>query len=701
MAVVIAQPVVEAVFVENPPLINGILDDEIWTELSPVNQFVQREPATGDPVTEKTEFFFCYDNNNLYIGVKCYSDPSLITAKEMARDVDLGNDDRIQVILDTYLDKRNAYWFQIGPRGSIGDALISENGHAFNKAWDGLWTGKATIHDKGWDAEISIPFKTLGFKKDSDTWGLKLIRHIRRKSEISYWPETSIDAPKFMVSDAGLLTGFHNISQGAGLDIVPFSSGGVMKTPLEKLNPFIDGGLDAFYQITPSMKAAVTVNTDFAQTESDDRKINLTRFSLFFPEKRDFFIDGASYFNFGINGERENPYAQEIIPFFTRRIGLDETGNPVRIHYGGKFTGQTDNWNIGFMHIRDEQTTDPLGYTIGRLTKNIGKQSSLGFIATNGNAISSSTNSLIGIDLRLSTSEYRGNKNLVFNLYGMKSFTSGIKGGESSYGTEVNYPNDLINFRLGYMQVGENFKPGLGYLPRNNISHYYGSFGIGPRPKKFGLLQIKSAVNYSLISDLNNGKTETAKVGINLAEFIFLSSDKIKFSSQYQYESLIEDFTIFSEHIIPSGDYSFVLHLLEMKSAERRKFWAELNLGSGSFYGGTRKDIIIRGGYKIMVPLYVGLEADRKYINIESGSFIANIYRANMNILFSPAITLYSYLQYDNLTEALGWQSRFRWIISPGKEVFLVWNSNTADPLERFKPETYDLRFKVKYTVRF
>ncbi len=249
--------------------------------------------------------------------------------------------------------------------------------------------------------------------------------------------------------------------------------------------------------------------------------------------------------------------------------------------------------------------------------------------------------------------------------------------------------------------VGENFKPGLGYLPRNNISHYYGLFGFGPRPRKLGLLQIKSEWSYSLISDLMNGNLETAEIGMNLAEFIFLSSDKIKISSKYQFESLSEDFLIFPGHTISTGEYEFFMHLIELRSAERRKFWTELSMGSGTFYGGRRTDIIVKTGYKIIVPLYAGLEADRKYISLDSGSFIANIYRANLNILFSPELTLYSYLQYDNLTESIGWQSRFRWIVSPGREIFLVWNSNTVNPLERFQPETYDMRFKIKYTLRF
>ena len=201
-------------------------------------------------------------------------------------DVSLGEDDRIQVIFDTFLDGRTGYWFQIGPRGSIGDALIGENGKDFNKSWDGLWDGKARITNEGWEAEMIIPFKTMGFKKGQDTWGLKLIRHIKRKSESSYWPVTSLNMDRFGVSDAGRITGLRDITQGIGLDIVTYATAGSSKDENASARPLFDAGADAFYQITPSLKAALTINTDFAQTEVDEKQINLTRFNLFFPENR-------------------------------------------------------------------------------------------------------------------------------------------------------------------------------------------------------------------------------------------------------------------------------------------------------------------------------------------------------------------------------------------------------------------------------
>ena len=350
----LSQPSVKAVFTEVAPHIDGFVNDDVWRSAASISDFYQREPVPGDPVSQPTEFLFLFDHNNIYVAIRCSDEPGGITAKELARDVSLGEDDRIQVIFDTFLDGRNGYWFQIGPRGSIGDGLVSENGKTFNKSWDGLWDGKARITDTGWEAEMIIPFKTMGFKKGNDTWGLKLIRYIKRKSEMSTWPETSLNGEKFSVSDGGRITGLTGITQGIGLDLIPYLTGGFSRKENSDPDPVLDGGIDAFYQITPSLKAAVTINTDFAQTEVDEKQINLTRFSLYFPEKRDFFLDGSSYFTFGINGDDDNPQKTAMIPFFSRRIGLDSSGNPVPINYGGKFTGKAGKFNIGMLHIKDD-----------------------------------------------------------------------------------------------------------------------------------------------------------------------------------------------------------------------------------------------------------------------------------------------------------------------------------------------------------
>jgi hypothetical protein len=390
-----------------------------------------------------------------------------------------------------------------------------------------------------------------------------------------------------------------------------------------------------------------------------------------------------------------------MIPYFSRRIGLDTEGNPVKIKYGGKFTGKIDGWNIGALHIKDDNKWDNPGYTVGRISKNLGKQSSIGVIGTNGNALSEGPNSLAGIDLRLASSEAFGNKNIVFNLYGARSFSEELTGNESSFGGELNYPNDFFNFRLGYLQIGEDFTPGLGFVPRKNIRNTYGSAGFGPRPKNSKVMQVKTGIKYSFISNLSNGGLETVQADINAAEVTFLSGDIISASSQFQFESLEKDWNIFEDLVIPAGEYSFWRHSLVLTSAKRRNFWASTKVSTGGFYSGTRTDWLFQAGYKIMVPLYLGAESDRRWVDLPDGSFVTQIYRLNLNFLFSPNLTWYNYAQYESQNETIGLQSRLQWIIRPGKEIFLTYNSPLIDPNERFRPEIYEARIKLKYTIRF
>jgi hypothetical protein len=294
-----------------------------------------------------------------------------------------------------------------------------------------------------------------------------------------------------------------------------------------------------------------------------------------------------------------------------------------------------------------------------------------------------------------------GNKNITYNLYGMKSFTDSLKGNDVSFGTEVNYPNDFLNFRIGYLQIGENYTAGLGFVPRKNIRDFYGGIGLGPRPKNSPVMQVKTGVRYNLISNLRDGGLETAQIDFNYSDILFISGDKITLSSQYMFESLAYDFNIFGSHTISADTYNFWRHSLQVTSAKRRLFWLSTKASVGEFYSGHRTDWLIQAGYKVAVPLFIGAESDRKWVDLPDGSFVAQIYRFNLNFMFSPYLTWFNFVQYENQTETVGFQSRFQWIVKPGKELFLTFNSPLIDPAERFQPEAYEARAKVKYTIRF
>jgi len=678
----------------DPPRIDGLLDDQIWNESPQVTQFVQIEPVLGDPVSEPTKVWLALDDRNLYVAFRCHADPSTITAKELARDVSLGEDDRVQVILDTFLDGRNAYWFQIGPRGSIGDALVSDNGERFNKQWDGLWNGKASIHAEGWDAEIVIPFKTLRFRPGQTRWGVKLIRHIMHREEIAYWPQTDLDSFRFQVSDAGVISGLEGMTQGIGLDIQPYGLVGYNQFTDVDNEAVLDAGLDAFYQLTSGLSTALTINTDFAETEVDQRQINLTRFPLFFPEKRDFFLDGANYFDFG-------PSQQLLIPFFSRRIGLDPDGNPIPILWGGKLTGQQGNWNIGVLTISDDPSeADRRDFFVGKVSRNLGAQSSLGMIYTHGNALGDPTNQLVGADFRLATSTFRDSKNISLGLYALKSFTEGLSGRDTALGIQFLYPNDLLNVAAGFQQIEENFVAGVGFVPRRDIRNYHASTRLGPRPEKLGIRQVTFGGGLDYITDLEN-LVESREISLLPFALRFDSGDDVGFDVSWQYEFLDEDFQIHPDYLIPEGTYDFVRYGFGFQTAKRRDLWFAGSVAWGSFFSGYRRDFLAGFGYKLAVPLFVGADYTRNQVELPEGAFVANISRLNINLLFSPTVTLYSFIQHDNFSDDLGWQSRFYWIIKPGNEIIIAWNSRLHRPLERFELTESTARFKVNYNFRF
>ena len=695
---------IKGVRIDVPPKIDGYLDDPAWKLASVVTEFYQREPDNGQPITEKTEVYVCYGEKHLYIGFRCFDDPDKITAKELKRDISLGEDDRVQVIIDTYNDKRNGFWFQVGPLGCIGDALVSENGAAFNKQWDGLFDGEAKIQDFGWEAEMAIPFKTLRFRPGQDTWGIKFIRHIRRRLEASYWPEANLNTYRFQVSDAGLLTGLEDMSQGFGLDVRPYGIVGMNQKNGESNEFIYNVGGDVFYQVGSGMNAALTINTDFAQTEVDSRQVNLTRFALFFPEKRNFFLDGANYFNFGFNGDDQNRNGTNMIPYFSRRIGLDADGDPIPIVAGLKIAGQAGNWNVGALNITDKTDSTYRNFSVARVTHNVGKQSYVGFLGTIGNAVGAESNWLTGLDVKLASSTFRRNKNLVFTVFLLKSNTEGLTGKDFSFGADISYPNDFLNFRLGHQQIGENYRAGIGFVPRLGIRNTYGELFLGPRPNKYGIMKINTGGMVNFITDMKN-MLLTRDVFMKLVEFEFLSGEKAEYSLRNSFEYLDEDFEIFPKDsiTISAGEYNFWQQGIELSTAPRRNAWVAFEINWGGFFNGTTSKIEASSGVKIGVPFFVGLQYEQNNVHLPEGSFVTRVYRINADVYFNPEISLTNFIQFDNVSDEWGLQSRFRWILKPGNEIILVWNSLILPEInsDRFMMQENTVRFKVNYNIRF
>ena len=366
--------------------------------------------------------------------------------------------------------------------------------------------------------------------------------------------------------------------------------------------------------------------------------------------------------------------------------------------------GQAGNWNIGGLNSTQKTDTSWQNFTAARISHNIGKQSYIGMIATNGNAIGIEKNWITGLDFKIGTSTFRGNKNLMLTGFAVKSNTQGLAENDFAFGAEVNYPNDFLNFRAGYQQIGENYVAGLGFVPRPGIRESYLNAFLGPRPNRYGIMKINIGGFMDYITNMEN-QLLTRDIFLKIPEFEFLSGEKAEYSLTNTYEYLDKDFYIYPKDSIwiEQGSYTFWRQGVEFSTAPRRRLWIATDISWGDFFDGTRTDIEIKSGAKIGIPFFLGLEFEQNRVNLSRGNFTANVYRIKADVYFSPDITLTNFVQYDNLSESWGWQSRFQWILKPGNEIHFVWNSLATRSLERnvYEMTENSALLKVNYNFRF
>src|SRR2546422_769077 len=481
---------IQAVRITDGLKIDGLLDEPAWSLAQPATEFLQQQPAEGAPASERTEVRVLFDDKNIYFGIRAFdSDAKHINARELVRDADFSNDDAIAILLDTYHDRRNAFRFVVNPLGTQQDALITDEGRDINVTWNGSWISAGRIDDKGYTVEIEIPLTTLRFKEGIESWGLNVSRIIRRKNEENLWTGWQRSFGLERVSQAGELTGVEEIRRRRLREIKPYASGEWRKgVPLVGREGFDAGvraraGLEvAKIGITPSLTAEFTVNPDFGQAEVDDQIVNLSRFSVFFPEKRDFFLENSGIFLFGRQGENQ--------AFFTRRIGLTDNGAPVPIDYGVKVTGKIGPYNLGFLQVQTRklgETSTSFGiprqqFSVLRVKRDILKRSYIGAVLVNRQGATtvrgSNYNRVGGIDAEFNLTDHYKVK-----AFWMGSATPGIRSGAGSSRLESVFENDLYRFITLYEDVGAKFNPEVGFIERNAIHQYFGQAAYKPRPK--------------------------------------------------------------------------------------------------------------------------------------------------------------------------------------------------------------------------
>lgn len=684
--------------------IDGLLDEPAWTQAPTLDNILQRVPKPEIAPTERTEVKLLADQDNLYIGVVCHdAEPGKVVGTQMARDAGLEIDDHVALLLDTFHDRRNAFYFATNPAGALIDGLIVENQRAINFNWNGIWNVRAKRTSQGWSAEFAIPFKTLSFNPGQDDWGFNFSRQIIRKTEEDRWAAPRLDVQFTQVSEAGEITGFATAEQGRGLDVRPFAVGRWIRDASGNQRFEGDAGGDIFYNLTPGLRLTSTINTDFAETEVDNRQINLTRFPLFFPEKRAFFLENAGVFDFARSAGQQ----REMIPFFSRRIGLLD-GQAVPILAGTKLTGKVGRFDVGGLAIRTRPTplTDAKNYFVARVKRNVFKQSYFGGIYTEGDPANPASSRTVGTDMRLATANFLGsNRNFAVDAYAIKSTRTGLTGDDTSFGVIASYPNDRWFGYAEYRHVGQDFSPALGFVQRKAVDKFAYRTEFNPRPKKFlNVRQMFNEFGFTLYQRNDLHKVESWRLFTAPVNWEFNTGDRIEVNWVPTFERLFVPFQIADKVTLPAGDYHFTRYRAEIETAAKRPWQAFATWWFGSYWSGRADEFSAQLLFKPTPHFQVGVTAEQSFVRLPQGNFVARVWALRADYAFSPFFTVANFLQYDNESRNLGWQSRVRWIIKPGNDFFLVFNQGWEQEEIRgikFRAVGTRLTGKFQYTFRF
>ena len=691
--------------------LDGNPDEEAWQRAAPATDFLQQDPSTGAPATERTEVRILLGRRNLYIGVTCHdSQPDRVLGNQLQRDQSLEADDRFMWTIDTYLDGRTGYFFEINPSGAMGDGVLSggaaANGDsALSKEWDGIWTARVRRTGQGWTAEIQLPFRTLNFDPNGRTWGINFQRTIRRRNEETLWSGHGRNQGLFRMAHAGLLTGLIGLDHGIGLDLKPYLLGTVTSAPGRDAPATVgdaEVGLDAIYNLTPGLRANLSVNTDFAETEVDERRVNLTRFPLFFPEKREFFLEGLGFFDFS----REP--GEAVVPFFSRRIGLDPDGHPQTIDFGAKLTGQAGRQDVGVLQVRTGAEGDAPGedFTVARLKRQFLTQSYAGAIYTRRAARETGAQDLhtAGLDLALTTSSFRGSQNLEFSAFWLWNTNPLGTGQNHGYGVRLNYPNDRWNARISFRELQNSYNPAVGFTERAGYRRLNPVVRFSPRPRQHPYVRrLSFEAHLDLMADTIDNDPLTRKWDFTVLEIDFHSGDQVEAHIIRDYERLDRPFRVAEAIVLPVGNsYDFTRYRVSGETASRRMASATWLFETGDFFAGERREISLGLVLRPRAGLLGSLEVERNRLEFGETRVHTNLYRALVNTQFGPWISLGNTVQYDSVSRLLGWQMRFRWIPRAGNDLYFVYTHNWRDdPLEAWLTLDQRAATKVIYTHRF
>lgn len=669
-------------------------ESALWTQAMPVGELRQVDPIEGAPASAATELRIVRDGQALYVLARMHDpEPHRIIAREMERGASIDGDDLLRVVIDPYGRGREGYLFEVNPLGNRREALL-EGDQIANFDWDGRWAAQAGIDADGWWAAVQIPFRSISFDSSADVWGFNFERNLRRVQERSRWTNIRRSQWVAAVSQTAPVAGFSGISPGIGLSVTPNVRVAADDGPRSRGVDPVEVGVDAVYQLTRSMKLTATLNTDFAEAEIDAREVNLDRFPLFFPERRQFFQQDAAFFRFG--GINYSPW-----PLFTRRIGLDPMGQPIPIRGGVRLTGREGPWTLGALAVAVEATDAIPSKELGvvRVARQLDGRSTVGAILTHGEPRAAGDNTMGGVDYAFVDNSTRWGV-VEARLWGMHARSDLRQASDSAFGWQLRLPNEPWSLYQYIGQVGADFDPGLGFVRRRGIREYihtatYRIQGDGRR-----LRWTDISLNPYVVTDLDN-RLETLTVDLPRVVFRTPVGDEFSMRATRIEERLDEGFELVPGLGVGAGDYGWFQGTVGAITSIARPFSVGATLRTGRYFDGSRTDYTVQATWRPRAGLLVSTSLEQRELSLAQGDAVVRLGSVSGRYNLSPRLSLSATGQYDNVTEELGVNLRLRWTLGLDNDMYLVFNRTTALDDDRSGLLAQSMLMKVQWTFQF
>lgn len=678
-----------AVLVDEGPTLDGSLEDVVWQRGTLIDVFIQQEPDEGSPSTERTEVRILHDGETLYLGVFAFdSEPEALTATEMRRDSErILQEDNFQIILDTFRDSRSGYMFVTNPLGAMLDQQVANEGEGgrfgrassnVNRDWDGVWEVVAKKVPEGWIAEIAIPMITLRFpESEPQSWGINLMRNIGRKNEQAFWSPIPKPYSITRVSLAGTLDNLSSLNRGRDLRITPFVTGGASRIRSAGVTDDAlqrDIGMDLKYGVSASLNLDVTINTDFAQAEVDDEQVNLTRFALFYPEKRDFFLENAGQFNVG----SVSSFNRLADLFFTRRIGLSDTGETVPIIGGVRLTGKLGRNDIALMDVQTNGVFEESGenFLVARYSRNILTRSKVGALFIN-KAQTNGThyNRTYAVDMTLAP-----HANFTVTGFLAKTETPSISTGDMAGYLNATWLSQSWRIYGEFGDLQDNFNPEVGFLPRRGIRTTKLHVEWNPRPDRWGIRMLSPMYDIMYTTDQQNRLVSRRYHFMNGT--VFDNGAYLNIFYNRNYERLDEPFIVRKGVTIVPGAYRYGQLRLSFNSNQARRVYYNLMLAPQTFFDGTRVDMNATLGARVTNQFSAQASYTRNDIDLSAGEFKVHLAAFRVDYALSPTLTLRTLTQYNSLSDQWGTSARLRYTYRPGSDIYVVYDEVRRDPTD-------------------